>query len=987
MVNARTNVFIGSTKDDLKEYRTAVREAILNLGLFPNGMENWSVEDETAVELCRRKMDESEIYVGIYAYRYGWQPSGHGGKSITEMEYDWATVKGIPRLCFIVDDNYPWAETKKDAATKANLDAFKSRVREGIVGFFTTPDDLKAQVTAAIAKYSPRIQLNGAIPYLRWLHEQSKKSGLLNVLNPRDAISSSNIKPITVELVYTPLNTHHIVTRNKNGRILSHAEVEELKRHNKTDDLQQTPMSVIEAASMSPRLVLLGDAGSGKSIFINFMALCLSGHLIDPDGDWLGRLQLQGWSVGSRFPILVPLRNFAQDIEAGKGTAGKLLDYIERQLEKWRLSDTFPVIQEALNDGRALVLLDGLDEVPGEWRDVVREAVTDLMERCNSGNHYLITCRILSYSNPEWRLTGMAEETIADFNEEQIGHFINTWFNSLVALEMINVEIAQKRIDDLTQGLRDSELANIASNPMLLTVMAIIHNHTGALPRESARLYDECVKLLMGRWRSHEARDLLEVLNVREDDLYRLLWEIAYDAHDKQADREGAADIPEPVILGIARNSLGDMTKALEFCEYVEKQAGLLIGRGQDSYGIRMFTFPHRTFQEYLAGCYVANNSFWELAPELARRTGWREVLMLATGHLVFNQGRIDIPLLAINELTPAEELPRSEEDWRCVWLAGDILALIGEQSLTTSKSGPRLLKRVRERLMELVGSGYLPPIERAAAGRSLGLLGDLRKGVGLRQDGLPDIDWVEIFSGEFLMGSDRDIDLVADESEMPQHRVMLPTYYISRYPITYQQFDVFLNASDGFVNTHWWHGIPEQYHKQPVLEQYFKFSNHPRDTINWYHVVAFCRWLSTKLGYEVRLPTESEWEKAARGTASLIYPYGNQYDISKSNDSAMGIEKTSAVGIFPQGESLYGVMDMSGNIWEWCSSRFMLYPYENKHPRESLEGSPARILRGGSWESDKYTTRCASRNWSDPSLSDYRFGFRVVSTFPFAQS
>jgi hypothetical protein len=95
-------VFIGSTREDLTEHRAAVRAAVTELGLFPEG----------------KKFKKADIYVGIYAYRYGWQPPGFDNKSITELEYDWAGEKGIPRLCFVVDDNHPWPETKKDYKTK-----------------------------------------------------------------------------------------------------------------------------------------------------------------------------------------------------------------------------------------------------------------------------------------------------------------------------------------------------------------------------------------------------------------------------------------------------------------------------------------------------------------------------------------------------------------------------------------------------------------------------------------------------------------------------------------------------------------------------------------------------------------------------------------------------------------------------------------------------------------------------------------------------
>jgi formylglycine-generating enzyme required for sulfatase activity len=196
----------------------------------------------------------------------------------------------------------------------------------------------------------------------------------------------------------------------------------------------------------------------------------------------------------------------------------------------------------------------------------------------------------------------------------------------------------------------------------------------------------------------------------------------------------------------------------------------------------------------------------------------------------------------------------------------------------------------------------------------------DTRPGVGLREDGLPDIDWVEIPAGSFLMGSDKEVDSQAFDNETPQITVDLPTYYMARYPITYKQYQAFIDAEDGFYNPEWWDGLTvSSSHKNQTGKQQFQYWNHPRENVSWYDAMAFCRWLSAKVGCEVRLPTEDEWVKAARGPDGLIYPYGNEFDAAKGNTRETGIDQTSAVGIFPTGVSPYGLLDMSGNVWEWC--------------------------------------------------------------------
>jgi hypothetical protein len=156
----RIDVFISSTSYDLPEHRKAVIDALASLNLQPIGMEYWAVKGEDPVILCERNVRQSEAFIGIYAYRYGWCPVNKGGKSITEMEYDWAETvicdgKPIPRFCFIMEVTHPITIGMVETEKNAELEAFKKRVKEGHhVGFFRSADDLKAQVIHALASWS-----------------------------------------------------------------------------------------------------------------------------------------------------------------------------------------------------------------------------------------------------------------------------------------------------------------------------------------------------------------------------------------------------------------------------------------------------------------------------------------------------------------------------------------------------------------------------------------------------------------------------------------------------------------------------------------------------------------------------------------------------------------------------------------------------------------------------------------------------------------
>jgi formylglycine-generating enzyme required for sulfatase activity len=328
-----------------------------------------------------------------------------------------------------------------------------------------------------------------------------------------------------------------------------------------------------------------------------------------------------------------------------------------------------------------------------------------------------------------------------------------------------------------------------------------------------------------------------------------------------------------------------------------------------------------------------------------------------------------------------------------------DYLALAARfaQDMTDKLPGQQR-KRLQDWFLDVINDPRQNAKKRVQAGRSLALAGDPRSGVGLDDDGLPAIVWHDIPVGPFVMGS-KDDEETAYDDEKPQHEQEISNaYQISRYPVTNAQYSAFIQVG-GYEQDRYWTESGWTWREREDVSgprefgQPFGLSNHPVVGVSWYEAVAFCRWLTEQLRekseldhkHVISLPTEPQWEKAARGTDGRIYPWGDDPDPDRANYDDTGVGATSAVGCFPRGASPYGVLDLSGNVWEWCLTKWE-NQYHDYVQDDNLEGDSRRVLRGGSFDDATGVLRCASRGRDGPFNRSLNFGFRVCVS-PFARS
>jgi len=217
-------------------------------------------------------------------------------------------------------------------------------------------------------------------------------------------------------------------------------------------------------------------------------------------------------------------------------------------------------------------------------------------------------------------------------------------------------------------------------------------------------------------------------------------------------------------------------------------------------------------------------------------------------------------------------------------------------------------------------------------------------------------------------------------DHEHPQHEVTLPAFEIGRYPVTNAEYAVFVGATGHAPPRHWRDGhFPEELADHPVVH------------VTWHDAVAYVAWLRERTGQSYRLPTEAEWEKAARGDDGRLWPWGDEWHPARVNCRPAGPGRTTPVGQYsPAGDCSYGAADVAGNAWEWCSSLWgddpekpsFGYPYRADDGRENLEAGGLRILRGGSYANNPGVVRCACRLRLNPGHGFDYSGFRVARGF-----
>ena len=867
--------------------------------------------------------------------------------------------------------------------------------------------------------------------YLQWVKRRANELPLL---------AADSGKPVQLASVYTALLTRHARDETPDGRGKANA----WRAGPVADDPHAAPrQSALEALDDERLLVLMGGPGSGKTTFLNFVALCMAGELlgeqptdlrllrqplpVDDGDDEAGTAPAnkktkapkpQRWRHGALLPVRVLLRDFAASLPPpGVPVAdGALWTFIVGQLPQPLARYADELQRELLAEG-GLILLDGLDEVPDalQRREQVKRAVQDfaaLHARCR----FLVTSRTYAYQRQDWKLDGFAERELLPFTRGQIERFIDTWYAHLAHdLCRLTESDANGRAALLKRATQRRELRELAERPLLLTLMARLQSKSGgSLPENREELYAQSVDMLLDEWEGLKLRrdangkpvvsepSLSEWLSAPRNRIREQLDKLAYHAHRQQPQLTGTADLRQSALIEALYAASSDPDVRLKRIEeYLRDRAGLLTSHGEG-----LYQFPHRSFQEYLAACHLARFDYPDTLSRLARSdpNRWREVTLLAAARSKASPSAIWELVDALCAEDDALDATDGEQAGEAHWgalLAAQVLHETGLAAVNPDLQArhERRRQRVRDRQLVVLAGTRLPARERALAGDLLAQLGDPRR--HLRE--VDAMRFVFVPRGRFWMGE-------AGNKDAPLHEndTLDDDYWIGESPVTVAQFRQFVEAS-GYAR-----------HQQQALQ---KPENRPVASVRWHDALAFCRWLDARwrarlpAGWAVTLPSEAEWEKAARGGIEIpgnalcatladgfvppqhalqanpqpqrIYPWGDTWDPERGNaDEDIG--QTTTAGCFSRGGSPAGCEDMAGNVWEWTRSLWgedwrtpdFRYPYDaHDATREDLSAKDdiLRVVRGGSWLIPRDNARCAVRNRRHPNNWNDNGGFLVM--------
>ncbi|MGW0432543.1 HEAT repeat domain-containing protein [Micromonospora sp. NPDC003197] len=714
-----TKVYVSATFRDLQDCRAAVQLALRRLRVEDMAMESYVAEDRRPLEKCLADVAECEVYVGIFAWRYGFVPAGYD-KSITELEYREAMATGKPCLIFLLDEDAPWPRTSIDRGADADkIEALRAELAaRHTCSIFTNPPELAALVTAAVANCLAEfgVPAHGAHALSedtvrRYFDRLRQHYGVLDL----DALTPAQTEDY-LRIQLTSVFVEQSVREDPPPAELPREWLQRMQaeRHIGTEDVPEEvdPAELVhlhEAYRAKPlrrlfdvlgapdqrTVVLLGDPGAGKSTVARYLALSLAESRTDE------RLAV----LANHLPLLIELRSFVTLVAEGR--CQSFLDYLDHRAAVDGLGIDRAALQQHLSRGhRVVAIFDGLDEVFDRRR---REEVASQIASFAADHpqaRVIVTSRIIGYSRRILTDVGFTHFTLQDLDDRQIDEFLAIWYRLAIH---DRPEDARARRARLLDAMRHSHaIRELAGSPLLLTILAIIGKHQ-TLPRERWRLYDHAATVLVEQWdvNRHLHNRSMVLGFIDAEDKKELLRRLAYRM---QAAERGLA------VNYIAAEQLSEVFERYLIERYQRDPATARLAARQmiaqfrernfilSRYGPRLYGFVHRTFLEFFCADALLVRfqhdqelTFDELK-DLFRQhwadLSWREVLRLLAGAVHEKHSAQLIQLLAQEVNQPWPPAGFAPPPWNLA-LAAQCLAEVRNLYSDVAAPAEALLRKI----------------------------------------------------------------------------------------------------------------------------------------------------------------------------------------------------------------------------------------------------------------------------------------------------
>jgi len=803
-----------------------------------------------------------------------------------------------------------------------------------------------------------------------------------------------------IEKLYVPLSSpslhnriglleNHSCTTNKKRKSKSAKKIQKVEKL-KAEELMMSHEAIEHRVVLQAllehydRLLIEGQPGSGKTTFLRFMTCMLARDCLGiqcPDGKtWRERYLGMDSNVPALIPVFIRISLLLDFMETNKSKSLRRDDrlWIPKLLAEYsRENDIAMSVTgwcKLIECGKTILLLDGLDEVVD--LDIRNRVFSIFRDACVKW----LNTRIVVTSRPIQTQALMEMDfgrgVIEPFGVKQVRTFIQQWVAALhkEAPDQSLSSVAARYHELLLEAILDNHrIRLLAENPVMLISLCVVHWNDGNLPEGRSRVYKAVVRWLIASRKKQREAGFSDHFALKGFARISLNMMCAQGGKRSIIDLEEGARLVEPIV----KRDFPQLKSLEERWALGRKwlRFECLGSNVVEELSKNRIRFWHLTFQEYLAAQQLAwlgdgisktkgkkktdfGAYWWPVIDPFLEQAQWRETLELLPGCLIDEGGETRVDHLLRYVLKKRGSKPSLATEARVVGIMNRLLQPMKIYNYNPPSDVRTPYDKARKRAMEIFtvkGSKKVPIIIRIEVAEALGQGGDPRLRPGK-------IQYLEIpgMKGKKL----------------------------GKHPVTVEEYQRFLDARGYDKRKYWddvgWSINMECGWKSPgKWEDQIKNPNRPVIQISWYEAYAYCKWLSEVQDRKMRLPSESEWQAAAKPDKGK-YPWGSEEPDEELANFNRNVGSPTPVGVYTRGVGTGGHLDLAGNVLEWCDDKVdwtsWMDDYLTRIKSKRYEGETARALRGGGFWYSAVFLRFSARFWNPAGHRFGFFGFRVLS-------